>query len=74
MTINLTLTEQEAANIFNILGQLPTQSNAHSLWQKIGQQIQKQLQETTTDTPNTNDDELQQRIETGDYKVPSKSK
>lgn len=42
--ITLNLTEQETMDIFNVLGQLPTSSNAYQLYQKIGLQIKEQLE------------------------------
>jgi len=41
--ITLILTPQEAVDIINIIGQLPTQSNAHPLWLKLRGQVEPQL-------------------------------
>jgi len=43
MEITLTLTAQEAVDIINIIGQLPTQSNAHPLYLKLRAQVEPQL-------------------------------
>jgi len=41
--VTITLTAQEAVDITNIIGQLPTQSNAHPLWLKLRNQVEPQL-------------------------------
>ena len=41
--VTITLTAQEAVDITNIIGQLPTQSNAHPLWLKLRSQVEPQL-------------------------------
>ena len=41
--VTITLTAQEAVDITNIIGQLPTQSNAHPLWLKLRSQVEAQL-------------------------------
>jgi len=41
--ITITLTIQEAVDIANILGQLPTQSNVHPLYVKLRTQVEAQL-------------------------------
>jgi hypothetical protein len=41
--ITLTLTAQEAVDVINIIGQLPTQSNAHPLYTKLRSQVEAQL-------------------------------
>jgi hypothetical protein len=43
--ITITLTAQEAVFIANVLGNLPTHSNAHDLWQKIVAQVSPHLPE-----------------------------
>ena len=42
--VTLTLTVQEAVDVANIIGQLPTQSNAYPLFVKIKGQIETQAQ------------------------------
>jgi hypothetical protein len=42
--ITITLTAEEAVFIANVLGNLPTQSNAHPLWLKVVAQVQPHLQ------------------------------
>ena len=41
--VTITLTAQEAVDVINIIGQLPTQSNAHPLWLKLRGQVETQL-------------------------------
>ena len=41
--ITLTLTAQEAVDIVNTMGQLPTQSNAYPLYTKLRSQVELQL-------------------------------
>ena len=41
--IAITLTAQEAVDVINIIGQLPTQSNAHPLYLKLRTQVEPQL-------------------------------
>lgn len=41
--VTLTVTLEEAVALCNIVGQLPTQSNAHPLWVKLVGQIQPHL-------------------------------
>lgn len=40
--IQFELEPNEAVFVVQVLGQLPTQSNAHPLWQKLAQQLQQQ--------------------------------
>jgi len=42
--ITLTLTQEEANAIYQLVGQLPTSSNAHPLFIKLGEQLKSQLQ------------------------------
>jgi hypothetical protein len=37
------LDQNEAEFIVRVIGSLPTQSNAHSLWQKLAQQFNEQV-------------------------------
>ena len=48
--MNLNLETNEVQFILNVLGQLPTSSNAYLLWKKIEEQAVAQLL-TTEDTP-----------------------
>jgi hypothetical protein len=41
--IAITLTAQEAVDIVNTMGQLPTQSNAYPLYMKLRTQVETQL-------------------------------
>jgi len=41
--VTLTLTAQEAVDVINIIGQLPTQSNIHPLYVKLRTQVEPQL-------------------------------
>lgn len=41
--IQFELEQNEAVFVVQVLGQLPTQSNAHPLWQKLAHQLQQQL-------------------------------
>ena len=41
--VTYTLTSQEAIDIANVIGQLPTHSNAHPLFLKLKQQLEAQL-------------------------------
>lgn len=41
--VTLTVTLEEAVALCNIVGQLPTQSNAHPLWVKLVGQVQPHL-------------------------------
>ena len=43
MEVTITLTAQEAIDVINIIGQLPTQTNAHPLYAKIRGQVEPQL-------------------------------
>lgn len=43
--VMLSLTTQEAVAVANIIGQLPTQSNAYPLFMKVKGQIEQQMQE-----------------------------
>ena len=43
MEVTITLTAQEAVDVINIIGQLPTQSNAHPLYMKLRGQVEPQL-------------------------------
>lgn len=49
MEIQLSLTEQEAQAIIQVLGQLPTSSNAYPLLQKIITQVQAVKAEVQND-------------------------
>lgn len=49
--IKLSLLPQEAANVANILGQLPTQSNVYPLYAKIKAQIEQQIAESQKQQP-----------------------
>lgn len=49
MEIQLSLTEQEAQAIIQVLGQLPTSSNAYPLLQKIVGQVQAVKAEVKND-------------------------
>ena len=40
--MNFNVEPNEAAFIVQVMGQLPTQSNAHPLWVKLSQQLQEQ--------------------------------
>lgn len=42
------LEENEAAFIMQVIGNLPTQSNAHPLWQKLVRQFQEQTAKPET--------------------------
>lgn len=42
--ITFTLTQEEANAIFQLVGQLPTSSNAHPLFVKLAEQIKAQAQ------------------------------
>jgi len=46
--ITITLTAQEAVDVINIIGQLPTQSNAHPLYLKLRTQVEAQLPKPET--------------------------
>lgn len=39
-TVTLVLTVEEAVFITNVIGNLPTQSNAHPLWRKLVEQVE----------------------------------
>jgi hypothetical protein len=41
--LTITLTAQEAVDIVNTMGQLPTQSNAYPLYMKLRTQVEAQL-------------------------------
>ena len=43
MEVTITLTAQEAVDVINVIGQLPTQSNAHPLYMKLRGQVEPQL-------------------------------
>ena len=49
MEITLKLTQEETLAIVQVLGQLPTSSNAYPLMVKIRDQIQPQLAENNDD-------------------------
>jgi len=49
--ITLTLTLQEAVDVANLIGQLPTQSNAYPLFNKIKEQIASQAQAAPSAKP-----------------------
>ena len=55
-TINLNLTAEEAVFIHNVLGQLPTSSNAHPLYMKAASQIQQQAPQAM---PQQDNDEVE---------------
>jgi hypothetical protein len=42
--ITFTLTQEEATAIYRLVGQLPTSSNAHPLFVKLGEQMQGQIE------------------------------
>ena len=42
--LTLTLSAQEAVAIANIIGQLPTQTNAYPLYLKVKSQLESQMQ------------------------------
>lgn len=44
--MNFTVEPNEAAFIVQVIGNLPTQSNAHPLWVKLSQQLQEQQAQT----------------------------
>ena len=46
--ITLTLTPQEAVDVINIIGQLPTQANVHPLYTKLRAQAEAQLPKPET--------------------------
>jgi len=46
--LTLTLFEGEVKDIINVLGQMPTQSNAWPLMQKVIAQLQQQVPQTFT--------------------------
>ena len=48
MEVKITLTAQEAVDIVNIMGQLPTQSNAYPLYIKLRTQVEAQLPKPET--------------------------
>ena len=50
-TITLTLDAQEAVAIANIIGQLPTQTNAYPLFLKVKSQIEQQAQKEPEKAP-----------------------
>ena len=43
MEVTITLTAQEAVDVINVIGQLPTQANAHPLYMKLRSQVEPQL-------------------------------
>ena len=43
--ITFTLTQEEANAIFQLVGQLPTSSNAHTLYIKLQDQLKAQISE-----------------------------
>ena len=43
MEITITLLAQEAIDVTNVIGQLPTSSNAHPLYMKLKSQVESQL-------------------------------
>ena len=45
--ITFTLTQEEAAAIYQLVGQLPTSSNAHPLFMKLGEQLKAQAETVT---------------------------
>lgn len=44
--MNFNVEPNEAAFIVQVIGNLPTQSNAHPLWVKLSQQLQEQQAQT----------------------------
>jgi hypothetical protein len=42
--ITFTLTQEEANAIYQLVGQLPTSSNAHSLYIKLQEQLKTQIE------------------------------
>jgi len=49
--VKLSLLPQEAVDIANILGQLPTQSNAYPLFMKVKAQIEEQAKAAQDQKP-----------------------
>lgn len=45
--ITFTLTQEEANAIYQLVGQLPTSSNAYSLFVKLGEQLKSQAEVKT---------------------------
>lgn len=43
--VTFTLTQEEAAAIYQLVGQLPTSSNAHPLFLKLGEQLKAQAEQ-----------------------------
>lgn len=43
--ITFTLTQEEATAIYQLVGQLPTSSNAHPLFMKLAEQLNAQITE-----------------------------
>ena len=43
--VNFTLTQEEATAIYQLVGQLPTSSNAHPLFMKLAEQLNAQITE-----------------------------
>jgi|NOAtaT_6_FD_contig_61_2464116_length_2376_multi_3_in_0_out_0_3 hypothetical protein len=41
--VKIEMTLQEACDVVNMLGQLPTSSNAHGLWLKLRVQVEQML-------------------------------
>jgi hypothetical protein len=53
-TVTITLTPQEAVDVVNIIGQLPTQANAYPLFVKIKNQVvSQQAPATPAPAPTT---------------------
>lgn len=51
--VTLKLLPQEAVDIANIIGQLPTQSNAYPLFMKVKSQIEEQAKASQDQAPAT---------------------
>lgn len=49
MEIKLTLTEEEAMAVLQLIGQLPTSSNAYPLFVKCSAQVKKQVEDQEKD-------------------------
>ena len=49
--VTLTLAAQEAVDVVNIIGQLPTQTNAYPLFIKLKAQVEAQIQPPAEATP-----------------------
>jgi hypothetical protein len=47
--VQLTVTLEEAVAIVNLVGNLPTNQNAHALWAKLREQVEPHLTANATD-------------------------